>query len=157
MSHEKDNRGLFSREDGTGRSCESSAVSFAAAAAELLFVNGSPCSAQERMAITKMEQYVNNSDCKKLEIDEVEVCSLGPEYSDVDVKHVLRTVTREGRFVFEDFSVKARGEHLVASKWRWDDCQRQRKRRKLGRKAKDVKRKISESGVPLMKMRRGKC
>ena len=31
-----------------------------------------------------------------------------------------------------------------------------RERRKLGRKAKDLKRKISVSGVPLMKMRRGK-
>ena len=32
-----------------------------------------------------------------------------------------------------------------------------RKRRKLGRKAKDLRRKISESGVPPVKMRRGKC
>ena len=28
---------------------------------------------------------------------------------------------------FEVFSVKEKGEHLVASKWRWDDCQRKRK------------------------------
>ena len=27
----------------------------------------------------------------------------------------------------EIFSVKEEGEHLVASKWRWDDCQRERK------------------------------
>ena len=32
-----------------------------------------------------------------------------------------------------------------------------RKRRKLGREAKDLKRKISESGVLHVKMRRGKC
>ena len=74
-----------------------------------------------------MKQYVNNSDCINLDIDEVEECSLGPEYSVVDVKHILRTATREARFVIEVFSVKARDEHLVASKWRRDDCQRQKK------------------------------
>ena len=74
---------------------------------------GSPWSAQGRTAIEKMEQYVNISDCINLEIDEVEDSSLGPEYSDVDVKHILRNERKNG--------------HLVASKWRWDDCQRQRK------------------------------
>ena len=57
---------------------------------------GSPCNAQERTAIAKMEQYVNNSDCVKMEIDEVEAYSLGLEYLDVDVKHILRNATREG-------------------------------------------------------------
>ena len=71
---------------------------------------GSPCSAQERTATAKMEEY-----------------SLGPEFSDVVVKHILRNATGEGRQNFEVFSVKEKGEHLVASKWRWDDCQRQRK------------------------------
>ena len=42
--------------------------------------------ALRREAIARMEQYVNNSDVLKLDIDEVEECSLGPEYSDVDVK-----------------------------------------------------------------------
>ena len=51
---------------------------------------GSPWIAQERTAIEKMEQYVNISDCINLEIDEVEEYSLGPEYSEVDVKHILR-------------------------------------------------------------------
>ena len=61
------------------------------------------------MAVAKMEQYANNSDCTKLEIDEVD------GYSDVDVK--------ADKFLM--FSVwKKKGEHLVASKWRWDDCQR---------------------------------
>ena len=87
---------------------------------------GSPWSAQERTAIAKMKHYVNNSDCIKLEIGEVEECSFGPEYSDVYVKHMLRNATR-GRKHFEVFSVKEEGEHQVASKWRWDDCQRQRK------------------------------
>ena len=43
---------------------------------------------------------MNNSGVLKLEIAEVEENSLGPEYSDVDVKHILRNATREGRNIF---------------------------------------------------------
>ena len=57
----------------------------------------------------------------------MEEYSLGPEYSDVDVMHILRNAAREGRKIFEIFGVKEKGEQLVASKWRWDDCQTQRK------------------------------
>ena len=39
----------------------------------------------------------------------------------------LRNATREGRTIFEVYSVKEKGEHPVASKWRRDDYQRQRK------------------------------
>ena len=35
-------------------------------------------SAQERRAIARMEQYINNRECKQLDIDEVEECSSGP-------------------------------------------------------------------------------
>ena len=76
---------------------------------------GGPWSAQERATIARMEHYVNNSDCIKLEIDEVEDYSLGLEYSDVDVKHILRNTTREDKKNFEVFSVK-KDEHLVVSK-----------------------------------------
>ena len=58
---------------------------------------GGPWSAQERTAIARMEQYVNNSECFKLEIAEVEECSLGSEYADVDVKQISRKATKEGR------------------------------------------------------------
>ena len=71
----------------------------------------SPWSAQERT-----EQYVNNSECIQLGIDEVEACSLGPEYADIDVKQILRKATREGRNIFEVFKVKEEGEQLAASK-----------------------------------------
>ena len=54
-------------------------------------------SAQERTAMARMEQSVNNSECKKLDIEEVEECSLEPEYADIDVKQILRKATREGR------------------------------------------------------------
>ena len=43
---------------------------------------------------------MNSSQVFKVEIAEVEECSLGPEYSDVDVKHTLRSATREGRRIF---------------------------------------------------------
>ena len=75
-------------------------------------------------AIAIMEQCVNNSECIQLDIDEVEECSLGPKYANVDVKQILREATRESRTCFEVFKVKEEGEHLVASKWRWDDWQR---------------------------------
>ena len=58
--------------------------------------------------IARMKQYVDNSECKQLDTDEVEECSLGPEYADIDVK-------------------AEKGELLVASKWRWEDCQKQNK------------------------------
>ena len=91
---------------------------------------GSLWSAQERTAIARIEQYVNNSNVSKLEIAEVEENSLGPEYSDVDVKHIVRNATMEGRNIFEVFSVREKGEHLVARKWRWDDSQMQRRPQK---------------------------
>ena len=87
-------------------------------------------SAQERTAAARMEQYVNNSDVLKLEIAEEDENSLGPECSHVDVKHIVRNATREGRNIFESFSVREKGEHLVASKWRWDDSQKQRRPQK---------------------------
>ena len=57
----------------------------------------------------------------------MEECSLCLEYADIDVKQVLRKATREGRNRFEVFKVKGKGELLVASQWRWDDCRRQGK------------------------------
>ena len=69
---------------------------------------------------------MNNSECIQLDIDEVEECSLGPECADIDVKQIFRNATREGRNIFEVFLVKDKGELLVASKWRWEDCQRQK-------------------------------
>ena len=50
----------------------------------------SPWCIRERTAVAKMEQYVNKSDCIKLEIAEVEDFSLGSEYSDVDAKHIFK-------------------------------------------------------------------
>ena len=44
--------------------------------------------------MARMEQYVNNSERIQLDIDEVEECSLGAEYADVDVKQILRKATR---------------------------------------------------------------
>ena len=75
----------------------------------------------------------------------------GLEYSDVDVKHIFRNAIREGRNIFEVFSVKEEGEHQVASKSRWDDCQRRRKPQedkawKESQGLQTLRRKTTESG-----------
>ena len=84
---------------------------------------------------------------------------LGLEFSDVDVKHISRNATGKGRNIFEVFSVKEKGEHPVASKWRWDDCQRQTKSQeeKAWKESQGLEEEDKRKGVPLMKMRRGKC
>ena len=38
---------------------------------------------------------MNNSECIQLDVDELEECSLGPEYAGIDVKKILRKATRE--------------------------------------------------------------
>ena len=38
--------------------------------------------------MARMEQYVHNSECTPLDIDEVAECSVGPEYGDVNVKQI---------------------------------------------------------------------
>ena len=70
---------------------------------------------------------MKNSECIQLDIDELEECSLGSKYADIDVKQFLRKATREGRNIVEVFKLKEKGGLPVASKWRWDDGQIQRK------------------------------
>ena len=60
---------------------------------------------------------MNNSDVLKLEIAEVEENSLGPEYSDVDVMHISRNATREGRNIFEVFREREREREKKESIW----------------------------------------
>ena len=48
----------------------------------------SPWSGHERTALARMEQYVKNSECIQLDIDEVEEWSFGPEYANIDVKQI---------------------------------------------------------------------
>ena len=70
-----------------------------------------------------MEQYLNESDCMKLEMKELELL-LGPEDSEVNLRRILRNASRRGGRLFEIFSLKEKSEHLVASKVRWDERQR---------------------------------
>ena len=64
-----------------------------------------------------------NARCMKLEIEELELL-LGPEDSEVDLRHILRNVSRSGGRTFEIFNSKEKSEHLVAGKVRWDERQR---------------------------------
>ena len=45
-----------------------------------------------------MKRYVNNSDCVKFDMDEVEECYLGPECPNVDVKHTEMRNEKEETF-----------------------------------------------------------
>ena len=54
----------------------------------------SPWSARERTATSRMEQYLNMSDCIKLGFAELEYCSNGLDYMDVDVRHILGSAKR---------------------------------------------------------------
>ena len=67
---------------------------------------------------------MKDSDCLKLEAAQLEHYSLGRDDTDVDVRYFLRTATRGCRKNFEVFNVTGRGEHVVASKVRWDEGQR---------------------------------
>ena len=70
-----------------------------------------------------MEQYLNEGDCTKLEIEELEPL-LDPEDSEVHLRHTLRNASRRGGKILEIFNSKDKSEHLVASKVRWDWRQR---------------------------------
>ena len=86
-------------------------------------VQGSSWDTRERTVLRKMEQYLNESDCMKLEIEELEV-PLGPEDSEVNLRYILRNANRRGGRTLEIFNSTEESEHLVASKVRWDERQR---------------------------------
>ena len=90
---------------------------------------GSGWNARDRTFIAQMEQYLNESDCMKLEMKELELL-LGPEDSEVNLRRILRNASRRGGRIFQIFSLKEKIEHLVASKVRWDERQRLRRCKK---------------------------
>ena len=71
---------------------------------------GSGWNARDRTVIAKMEQYLNDSDCIKLEIEELEL-PLGPEDSELNLRHILRNVSRRSGRIFKIFSSKEESEH----------------------------------------------
>ena len=77
--------------------------------------------AHDRTVIAKMEKYLNESDCLKLEIDQLELL-LGPQDSEDNLSHILRNARRRGG-IFEIFNSKEKSEHLVASEVRFDERQ----------------------------------
>ena len=60
-----------------------------------------------------------------MEIEELELL-LGPEDSEVNLRYILTNASWSGSRIFEIFTTKEKGEHLVASKVRWDERRRQR-------------------------------
>ena len=86
----------------------------------------------KRTVIARMVQYLNASDCMKLEIEELELPH-GPENSEVTSKYILRNASRRGGRMFEIFNTKENREHLVASRVRRDE----RHRLKVARSSSD--------------------
>ena len=61
-------------------------------------------SARDRTVIARMEQYLNENDNMRVEIEELEFL-LGPEDSEVDLRQILRNARRKkGGRIFEIFS-----------------------------------------------------
>ena len=48
--------------------------------------------ARDRTVTARMEQYLNESDSMKVEIEELEHCFLGLEESEVDFRHIVKSV-----------------------------------------------------------------
>ena len=60
---------------------------------------------RDRTVIARMEQYLNESDCMKLENEELELL-LGPADSGVNLRDILRYASRRSGRIFEIFSSK---------------------------------------------------
>ena len=88
-------------------------------------VQGSSLSARESTVIASMEQYLNEHDNMKVEIDELELM-MGPEDAEVNLRYILRNASRRGSRIFEIFNARERREHSVASTGRWLERQGQR-------------------------------
>ena len=70
-------------------------------------VQGSSWNARERKVIERMEQYLKAGDCLKLEIEELELL-LGPEDSEVILRHILRNASRMSGGIFRDLEYERR-------------------------------------------------
>ena len=101
---------------------------------------------------------MNNSNVLKLEIAEVKENSLGPEYS--STWSIFQEMRQGKAGTFLKFTVREK-KASIQSQATCDGMtvkdKGNRKRRKLGRKAKDLRRLTSESGFPPMMARRRKC
>ena len=65
--------------------------------------------AREKTVFARMEQYLNASECMKLEIEVLEL-PLGPEDSEVNLRKILRNASRRSGRIFEIFSSKGKKE-----------------------------------------------
>ena len=74
-------------------------------------VQGSSWNGRERTVIARMEQYLNESDCMKLKIEDLELL-LGPENSEVNLRSFLRNVSRRTGRIFEIFNTKEKKRAL---------------------------------------------
>ena len=64
-------------------------------------VQESSWGARERTVFARMENYLNKSDCLKLEIEELELL-MGSDDSEVHLRHILTNAGRMGQQYFRD-------------------------------------------------------
>ena len=78
------------------------------------FVNEGECwwTTRDRVVIARMEQYLDRSDCMKVEVDELELL-LGPEDSEVDSRYILSYARRKKGAGSPKFS----GRRVRVSSW----------------------------------------
>ena len=80
--------------------------------------------ARDSAVIARVEQYLDESDSMKVEVEELELL-LGPEDSEVNLRHILMYVRKKKEHnIFEIFCSTGPSEFLVVSRARWDESRR---------------------------------
>ena len=81
--------------------------------------------ARNRAVMARMVQYLDRSESMNLEMEELEYCLLGPEESEVDIRHIAMNASgKKRRRLFHYFSGQGPSECLVVSAARWDEYSR---------------------------------
>ena len=83
----------------------------------------------DRAVVARMEHYLDRSESLKVEVEELEYCLLGPEESEVGIRHIaMNARSRKLRRLFHVFGVQGQGGLLVVIAVRWDENSRKRAR-----------------------------
>ena len=76
----------------------------------------------DKAVMARMEHYLSRSESLEVDSEELEYYLLGPEESDVDIRHIALVARGEKhQRLFCTFSQQGTSEFLVASVARWDE------------------------------------
>ena len=74
----------------------------------------------DRAVVARMEHYLDRSESLKVEVEELEYCLLGPEESEVGIRHIaMNARSKKLRRLFHVFGVQGQGGLLVVIAVRW--------------------------------------